>query len=115
MGIYRLSGTTSAVQKLKAAFDQGKSRLPLFLLRPLLFLLPRFDFPKLNLLFHSPFSTDVDAVDLDEDAWADINVVSSTLKLWFRELPDPLFTYALYPQFMEAARESLLPPGSSSL
>ncbi|KAL7414594.1 GTPase activating protein [Mrakia frigida] len=69
MGIYRLSGTTSAVQKLKAAFDQ-----------------------------------DVDSVDLDEDAWADINVVSSTLKLWFRELPDPLFTYALYPQFMEAAR-----------
>lgn len=49
---------------------------------------------------------DIDSVDLDnDDAYADINVVSSTLKLWFRELPDPLFTYSLYSNFMEAARE----------
>lgn len=38
MGIYRLSGTTSAVQKLKAAFDQGSSR-PSLPLSSLVFLL----------------------------------------------------------------------------
>ena len=31
-------------------------------------------------------------------------MIASTLKLWFRELPDPLFTYALYSAFMDAAR-----------
>lgn len=40
------------------------------------------------------------------DEWsADINVVSGALKLWFRELPEPLLTYGLYHQFIEAARE----------
>jgi len=102
MGIYRLSGTTSAVQKLKAAFDQGESRRVFFYFS---LFLPPFELANLTLLSHPSLPTDVDSVDLDEDAWADINVVSSTLKLWFRELPDPLFTYALYPQFMEAARE----------
>ena len=40
------------------------------------------------------------------DEWtADINVVSGALKLWFRELPEPLLTYGLYNQFIDAARE----------
>jgi len=40
------------------------------------------------------------------DEWsADINVVSGALKLWFRELPEPLLTYGLYHQFIEAARK----------
>ncbi|KAK1922699.1 hypothetical protein DB88DRAFT_496005 [Papiliotrema laurentii] len=70
MGIYRLSGTTSRVQALKAALDR-----------------------------------DVDAVDIMSDEWsADINVVSGALKLWFRELPEPLLTFGLYHQFIEAAR-----------
>jgi hypothetical protein len=43
------------------------------------------------------------------DEWsADINVVSGALKLWFRELPEPLLTYGLYHFFIEAARESSL-------
>jgi hypothetical protein len=36
---------------------------------------------------------------------SDINVVSGALKLWLRELPEPLMTYALYNEFIEAARE----------
>jgi hypothetical protein len=41
------------------------------------------------------------------DNWsADINVVSGALKLWFRELPEPLLTYGLYNNFIEAARMS---------
>lgn len=50
---------------------------------------------------------DVDAVDILSDEWsADINVVCGALKLWFRELPEPLLTYGLYNAFIEAARQS---------
>jgi hypothetical protein len=42
---------------------------------------------------------------MSEEWSADINVVSGALKLWFRELPEPLLTYGLYHQFIEAARE----------
>lgn len=41
---------------------------------------------------------------MSEEWSADINVVSGALKLWFRELPEPLLTYGLYHQFIEAAR-----------
>lgn len=40
---------------------------------------------------------------------SDINVVSGALKLWLRELPEPLLTYGLYNDFIEAARESHIP------
>ncbi|TKY88907.1 hypothetical protein EX895_002148 [Sporisorium graminicola] len=70
MGIYRLSGTTSKVQKLKAKFD-----------------------------------ADWASVDLTNDeAIQDINIVAGCLKLWFRELPEPLLTHELYSRFIEAAR-----------
>lgn len=91
MGIYRLSGTTSRVQALKAALDRGG---PFSI--------------HMNLLADW---LDVDAVDIMSEEWsADINVVSGVLKLWFRELPEPLLTYGLYHQFIEAARESLTRP-----
>lgn len=51
--------------------------------------------------------TDLDNTDVMSDEWSsDINVVSGALKLWFRELPEPLLTYGLYHHFIEAARES---------
>jgi hypothetical protein len=33
---------------------------------------------------------------------ADIHAVAGTLKQYFRELPDPLFTANLYPEFTQA-------------
>ncbi|KAE8257732.1 hypothetical protein A4X13_0g2159 [Tilletia indica] len=70
MGIYRLSGTTSKVQKLKAKFD-----------------------------------ADWTAVDImNDDAIADINIIAGCLKLWFRELPEPLMTHELYAGFIDAAK-----------
>lgn len=46
-------------------------------------------------------------MDLDAEEWAsDINNVASVVKLWLRELPDPLFTYNLHQGFIEAASES---------
>ncbi|PKI83923.1 hypothetical protein MVES_002251 [Malassezia vespertilionis] len=69
-GIYRLSGTTSRVQNLKAKFDA--------------------DWSAVNLM--------------SDEALSDINIVAGCLKLWFRELPEPLLTYDLYPAFIEAAK-----------
>ena len=39
-----------------------------------------------------------------EDFSHDINSVTSALKLFFRELPDPLLTHELYPELIEAAK-----------
>ena len=42
------------------------------------------------------FDIDLDGVNLDSPEWSsDINNVTGVLKLWFRELPDPLMGVAL--------------------
>ncbi|GMK55519.1 hypothetical protein CspeluHIS016_0205750 [Cutaneotrichosporon spelunceum] len=51
---------------------------------------------------------DIDGVDIMDEAWSsDINEVSGALKLWFRELPEPLLTYGLYHGFIEAAKKDI--------
>ncbi|XP_060532986.1 GTPase-activating protein CdGAPr isoform X3 [Cylas formicarius] len=68
-GIYRLSGVTSNIQKLRNAFDED--RVP----------------------------------DLyTEDILKDIHSVASLLKMYFRELPNPLCTYQLYQSFVNAVQ-----------
>ncbi|GBE88171.1 hypothetical protein SCP_1204010 [Sparassis crispa] len=48
---------------------------------------------------------DLDSVDLDAEEWSsDISNVTSVLKMWLRELPEPLLTYSLYKSFLDAAR-----------
>lgn len=90
MGIYRLSGMTSKVQALKGALDRGGCSLV----------------RTVNAVVAHAYLSDIDGTDVSSDEWsADINVVSSALKLWFRELPEPLLTYALYHPFIEAARK----------
>jgi hypothetical protein len=42
---------------------------------------------------------------MDDEEFSDISAVTSVLKLYLRELPDPLLTYELYPQFIEAMGE----------
>lgn len=57
----------------------------------------------------------MNSVDLDADEWSgDINNVASVLKLWLRELPDPLMTYELHNGFLEAASAQFIPVGFSS-
>lgn len=86
-GIYRISGTMNKVQKLKERLDRGKSAWPTML----------------TLIEYSLFP-DFDSVNLDAEEWsADINNVSSVLKLWLRELPDPLLTFTLHQGFIDAA------------
>ncbi|KAK6172262.1 hypothetical protein SNE40_015960 [Patella caerulea] len=69
-GIYRLSGITSNIQKLRLAFDE-------------------------------------DCVpDLRDDCYLqDIHSISSLLKMYLRELPNPLLTYQLYDKFADAVRD----------
>jgi hypothetical protein len=45
-------------------------------------------------------------VDLDNPEWSsDINNVASVMKMWLRELPDPLLTFELQQGFIDAASE----------
>ncbi|XP_014207373.1 uncharacterized protein LOC106638621 [Copidosoma floridanum] len=69
-GIYRLSGVTSNIQRLRHAFDED--RLP---------------------VLHA-----------DESILQDIHSVASLLKMYFRELPNPLCTYQLYSTFVSAVQ-----------
>lgn len=41
----------------------------------------------------------------DEDQWNDICAVTSVLKQYFRDLPNPLFTYEMHATFMDAVGE----------
>uniref|UniRef100_A0A4W6DJJ8 Rho GTPase activating protein 21b n=1 Tax=Lates calcarifer TaxID=8187 RepID=A0A4W6DJJ8_LATCA len=43
-------------------------------------------------------------IDIQEDKWRDLNVISSLLKSFFRKLPEPLFTNEKYADFIEANR-----------
>ncbi|XP_056155416.1 rho GTPase-activating protein 21-like isoform X2 [Lampris incognitus] len=43
-------------------------------------------------------------IDIQDDKWRDLNVISSLLKSFFRKLPEPLFTNDKYGDFIEANR-----------
>ncbi|XP_035269987.1 rho GTPase-activating protein 21-like isoform X5 [Anguilla anguilla] len=43
-------------------------------------------------------------IDIHDDKWRDLNVISSLLKSFFRKLPEPLFTNEKYADFIEANR-----------
>ncbi|XP_029308568.1 LOW QUALITY PROTEIN: rho GTPase-activating protein 21 [Cottoperca gobio] len=43
-------------------------------------------------------------IDVQDDKWRDLNVISSLLKSFFRKLPEPMFTNEKYGDFIEANR-----------
>ncbi|XP_068457623.1 rho GTPase-activating protein 15 [Clinocottus analis] len=43
-------------------------------------------------------------LDLDQSQWEDIHVVTGALKLFFRELPEPLFPFRFFQPFVEAVK-----------
>ncbi|KAM3593187.1 uncharacterized protein V6R79_007323 [Siganus canaliculatus] len=43
-------------------------------------------------------------IDIQDDKWRDLNVISSLLKSFFRKLPEPLFTNDKYADFIDANR-----------
>ncbi|ORX56094.1 RhoGAP-domain-containing protein [Piromyces finnis] len=71
VGVYRLSGSNSAIQKLRTQFDRDASQVVLA---------------------------------EDSNVQDTLNNVTGVLKLYFRELPDSLFTQELYNEFIEASK-----------
>ncbi|XP_061092757.1 rho GTPase-activating protein 15 isoform X2 [Conger conger] len=45
-----------------------------------------------------------DELDLDDCQWEDIHVVTGALKMFFRELPEPLFPYRFFEPLVEAIK-----------
>ncbi|XP_005994734.1 rho GTPase-activating protein 12b isoform X8 [Latimeria chalumnae] len=43
-------------------------------------------------------------LDLNDSKWEDIHVVTGALKMFFRELPEPLFTYNYFNDFVQAIK-----------
>ncbi|GCB66690.1 hypothetical protein scyTo_0000628 [Scyliorhinus torazame] len=43
-------------------------------------------------------------LNLDDSQWEDVHVVTGALKMFFRELPEPLFPYSFFDQFVDAIK-----------
>ncbi|TWW70539.1 Rho GTPase-activating protein 12 [Takifugu flavidus] len=43
-------------------------------------------------------------LDLNDSKWEDIHVTTGALKMFFRELPEPLFTYGFFNDFVDAIK-----------
>jgi hypothetical protein len=57
------------------------------------------------LCYRNAFDEDkIPALYEDESILQDIHSVASLLKMYFRELPNPLCTYQLYPSFVAAVQ-----------
>lgn len=56
------------------------------------------------LALYSPPASD-EKVELDDSKWEDIHVTTGALKMFFRELPEPLFTYGSFNDFVNAISE----------
>ncbi|KAI1884903.1 hypothetical protein AGOR_G00214680 [Albula goreensis] len=45
-----------------------------------------------------------DELDLDDCQWEDVHVITGALKMFFRELPEPLFPFRFFEPFIEAIK-----------
>ncbi|KAM4715469.1 rho GTPase-activating protein 27 [Anableps anableps] len=52
------------------------------------------------------FKADHEELDLEDGQWEDVHVITGALKLFFRELPEPLFPYSHFNDFISAIRIS---------
>jgi hypothetical protein len=91
-GVYRTSGASSQIQKLRGSFDKGEY----FYFSSSAFSLP-------FTIRNSSCFQDATKVNLD-DFSQDIPVLTGTLKLYFRELPDSLLPKSMYHTFIDAAK-----------
>ncbi|XP_019854198.1 PREDICTED: phosphatidylinositol 3-kinase regulatory subunit gamma-like [Amphimedon queenslandica] len=48
----------------------------------------------------------VAGINVHDPRWSDIHIFSGALKLYLRDLPEPIFTYQMYPEFIKAGRSS---------
>ncbi|XP_068439517.1 rho GTPase-activating protein 27 [Clinocottus analis] len=50
------------------------------------------------------FKADHEELDLEDGQWEDVHVITGALKLFFRELPEPLFPFSHFNDFIAAIR-----------
>ncbi|KAL6094580.1 arhgap27 [Pungitius sinensis] len=50
------------------------------------------------------FKADHEELDLEDGQWEDVHVITGALKLFFRELPEPLFPFSHFNNFIAAIR-----------
>lgn len=99
-GLYRISGNLATIQKLRYKVDHGEARphpLPQSLKAR-----EGTDLPSIL-----PSSGTDERLDLDDGRWEDVHVITGALKLFFRELPEPLFPFSHFRQFIAAISEHL--------
>ncbi|XP_074989727.1 rho GTPase-activating protein 9 isoform X3 [Calonectris borealis] len=85
-GIYRVNGNLSVIQKLRFAVDRERAVTSD----------GRYVFPEQL--------CQEERLSLADPEWSDIHVVTGALKLFFRELPEPLVPYGLFDPFIEAIK-----------
>ncbi|XP_026104471.1 rho GTPase-activating protein 15-like isoform X1 [Carassius auratus] len=86
-GIYRVSGNLAVIQKLRFAVNHERAVTTD----------GRYLFPE-DLV--------QERLDLDDPQWEDIHVITGALKLFFRELPEPLVPYTLFHDVVETVKTS---------
>ncbi|KAM9482377.1 rho GTPase-activating protein 9 isoform 1-T2 [Clarias gariepinus] len=87
-GIYRVSGNLAIIQKLRFAVNHERA----------VSTDGRYLFPE-DLV-------PVEHVDLEDPQWEDIHVITGALKLFFRELPEPLVPYEIFQEIVETVKLS---------
>ncbi|KAI4871655.1 hypothetical protein NFI96_019897 [Prochilodus magdalenae] len=91
-GIYRVSGNLAVIQKLRFAVNHERA----------VSTDGRYLFPEDLVQGSLP----VDRVDLEDPEWEDIHVITGALKLFFRELPEPLVPYGFFHDIVETVKMS---------
>lgn len=95
VGIYRVSGVATDIQALKTAFDSSQSNTSTNPLQ-----CSAKSHYQVNLFMCVCLCACADHQDVSVMmSEMDVNAIAGTLKLYFRELPEPLFTDELYPNF----------------
>ncbi|XP_069547058.1 rho GTPase-activating protein 9 isoform X3 [Brachyistius frenatus] len=87
-GIYRVSGNLAVIQKLRYLVNHERAVTTD----------GRYMFP-------AEFVQE-EKLNLDESEWEDIHVISGALKLFFRELPEPLVPYGFFTDIVETVKMS---------
>lgn len=90
-GLYRVSGNLAVIQKLRFKADHGKTYYAFG------------DGPPA--VFWHLFRVQTEELDLEDGQWEDVHVITGALKLFFRELPDPLFPFSYFNDFVTAISE----------
>ncbi|XP_075950184.1 rho GTPase-activating protein 27 isoform X2 [Anarhichas minor] len=108
-GLYRVSGNLAVIQKLRFKADHGKSYKLNSIndsrcrrIHTAAHCRQQRPLPCVNGLCTCFVQTE--DLDLEDGQWEDVHVITGALKLFFRELPEPLFPFSHFNKFITAIR-----------